>query len=253
MSVKATILIVDDDEGITDSLSDILEMEGYEVAVAHDGAEGVDRCQAQSFDCVLMDIRMPRMDGVEALKRIRALKPGTPVVMITAYSRAEAVDRARDAGALDVLFKPIDVEQLLRLLAALADEPTVLIVDDDPDFGESLRDALRARGYRPLLTQEGAEAPRLAGQEGCEAVILDMRLEGTDGLEVLREFRKRGIQTPVLIVTGYADELTGPIAEALDLNARAVVEKPLEMASVFSFLEEAHGARLAALAEAHAS
>lgn len=89
MRKGTSILIVDDDIGMAETLSDILEDSGYDVEVADDGVEAVERVQARTFDVVLMDIKMPGINGVKTYKKIKSIRPEVAVMMMTAYYRVE--------------------------------------------------------------------------------------------------------------------------------------------------------------------
>ena len=115
-----SILLADDNEINLEVTTAMLETFGHRVEVARDGAEALDAVTAGSFDLVLMDVHMPRMDGLEATRRIRAL-PGPqadlPVLALTASVLAEDVARCRDAGMDDVLSKPVTVDMVKTRLA----------------------------------------------------------------------------------------------------------------------------------------
>jgi CheY-like chemotaxis protein len=115
---RKKILIVDDDRFLTESISDILKMKGYDTERAYDGTEAVEIMSSggNDIDCVLMDIKMPEMDGVTALKKILELKPGTDIIMMTGYSIDELINEAYESGARDVLSKPFDIERFVDLI-----------------------------------------------------------------------------------------------------------------------------------------
>ena len=113
---KTKILIIDDDHNMADSLRDILELEGYEVTLKERGREALELATRQDFDCFLFDIRMPGLNGVDALKELKGLKKDPFVILMTGYSRDELIDDALKDGAADVMTKPLDIEKLLRLL-----------------------------------------------------------------------------------------------------------------------------------------
>lgn len=124
MKAKLSILVADDDVAHGRMLRTLLENWGYAVDVAGDGAEAVRACRERSFDLVLLDVRMPVMDGLEALQRIREARPALPVLMMTAYSDVPAAVEAIKSGAFDYLAKPLDFERLrvsLRNVFAHAD------------------------------------------------------------------------------------------------------------------------------------
>jgi len=108
-----TVLIVDDETNHRMMLRAHLEGEGLETVEASDGHEAVDRVTERRCDLVLMDIRMPTMDGMEALKRIREITPSMPVIIMTAYGSIDSAVEALKSGAEDYLTKPLDMDELI--------------------------------------------------------------------------------------------------------------------------------------------
>lgn len=104
------ILIVEDDEGMVELLAKILN--NHELVIANDGKEAIDKFSKERPDLVLMDIELPRMNGVSATKEIRKIDPNAKIIAVTAF----AVQRGREIlreGALDVIVKPFKVKELL--------------------------------------------------------------------------------------------------------------------------------------------
>lgn len=108
-----TILIVDDEPSIRRTVREILEYEEYEVEEAEDGEEAVEMIQSSSLDLVLLDIKMPGMDGMEVLKACADEAPETPVVMISGHGNVETAVEATKLGAFDFIEKPPDLNRLL--------------------------------------------------------------------------------------------------------------------------------------------
>jgi len=114
MSTKATILVVDDEPGIRESLERMLGRQGYKVVVAPDGKEGLSRLREQRVNIVLTDLRMPSMSGMDLLRAARSVAPETEVVVMTAYGTVDvAVDAMRE-GAYDFVTKPLKKAQILK-------------------------------------------------------------------------------------------------------------------------------------------
>lgn len=116
-----TILIVEDNHKLAANLRDLLELEGHAVVVALDGEEGLRRALAERFDCIILDLNLPKLDG---LSLCRALREGdeplpTPVLMLTARSTTRDVVVGLDTGADDYLAKPFDIEELLARVRTL--------------------------------------------------------------------------------------------------------------------------------------
>ena len=109
----AKILIVDDEQSIRSTLSEILEYEKYEVEVAKDGAEGLDKIKQGGYDVVLCDIKMPKMDGMEVLEKAMELGGDTQFIMISAHGTIETAVDATKKGAFDFIEKPPELNRLL--------------------------------------------------------------------------------------------------------------------------------------------
>ena len=112
----AEILIVDDDHHLRQGFQRLLDAEGYETHTAASAEEALNLMREKMPQCVVMDVRMPGMDGLEALKRMRALEGCPPVVIMTAYSTTETAIEATRLGAFDYMLKPFDIPQVLELL-----------------------------------------------------------------------------------------------------------------------------------------
>ena len=100
------ILVIDDDDALRESLQLVLAAEGYEVTGAEDADAALEQVEACSYDVILCDLRMPGVDGMELLPRLRQHLPQTPVVMMSAYGTEELALEAMNRGAADYLPKP---------------------------------------------------------------------------------------------------------------------------------------------------
>ncbi|MBP6826044.1 MAG: sigma-54-dependent Fis family transcriptional regulator [Saprospiraceae bacterium] len=109
----AKILIVDDETPIRRTLRDILEFEEYDVEEATDGLECVSKVQKEKFDVIIMDIKMPKMDGIEALERLQILAPEIPVIMVSGHGTIDTAVEAVKKGAFDFISKPPDLNRML--------------------------------------------------------------------------------------------------------------------------------------------
>ena len=115
---KPRILIADDEEGIRESLNLILG-DTYDLAFARDGEETLNAAEANQFALILLDVKMPKLDGLEVLKRLKAADNRTPVVVLTAYQSVELAQEAVKLGALNYLPKPFEREQVLSAVRAV--------------------------------------------------------------------------------------------------------------------------------------
>lgn len=121
-SLPKQILVVDDQFGIRVLLREVLEREGYTVHLAAGGTEALSLLQRHAPDLVLLDMKIPGMDGLEILARVRRLVPTQRVIMMTAYGELDLVKEASALGAIGHFTKPFDIDELRRSIAqALGD------------------------------------------------------------------------------------------------------------------------------------
>ncbi len=116
MEQKYNILSADDDEALVNLLSRELLNEGYNVSVAYDGAQAITLSTEKIFDLAILDIKMPKKDGLEVLKFIKENSPSTKVIMLTAYADVANALAAKRLGAEDFLEKPYDLGELLSTI-----------------------------------------------------------------------------------------------------------------------------------------
>ncbi len=119
--ISRPILIVDDEKNIRLTLSQTLETLGTEIDTAADGEEALAKLKGREFGLILLDIRMPGMDGMEVLRRVREMRPDIRIIMITAYGTVESAVEAMKLGAVDFLQKPFDPEEIRELVLRVAD------------------------------------------------------------------------------------------------------------------------------------
>lgn len=121
----AKILIIDDERGIRRTLKEILEYEGYDVNEAKDGIEGLNEIKINSYDVVFLDIKMPRMDGMEVLVQAMKIRPDLPIIMISGHGDMDTAVKAVKDGAFDFISKPPDLNRLLITVRNALDKATL--------------------------------------------------------------------------------------------------------------------------------
>ena len=119
--IDKPILIVDDEKNIRLTLSQALETLGAEIDTASNGEEALAKLKEKEFGLILLDIRMPGMDGMEVLRRVREIRPDIRIIMITAYGTIESAVEAMKLGAVDFLQKPFDPEEIRELVSRVMD------------------------------------------------------------------------------------------------------------------------------------
>jgi two-component system response regulator HydG len=250
MNSKLRILIVDDDRRMTRTLADILTISGYEAVEALSGAEAIEKVRTLAFDCVLSDVKMPVMNGVELHKQLRLAQPGLPVVLMTAYAADDLIRQGLDEGVVGVFDKPLDINQILSFFTSLVRQRTVVIVDNDPIFCRTLDDILSRRGFMVTqITDPHIDVEQMTAN--AQIILLDMKLNHITGLDVLADIRKRYPKLPVVMVTGYQQEMADVIAAAVGIDAFACLYKPLEIPELLKILGQVQLKRLRGLLKAN--
>ncbi|MFC1576508.1 response regulator transcription factor [Candidatus Omnitrophota bacterium] len=116
MNAKKKILVVDDDQAVGGMLKKFLSKKGYEAIAVESGKEALKKLKSEKPNIILLDIRMPEMDGIEVLKRIRDIDRNVGVIMITAVKEDEIGRRCMELGAYDYITKPFDLDYMENVL-----------------------------------------------------------------------------------------------------------------------------------------
>ena len=141
------ILVIDDEKAIRKALSEILTFEGFVVDEAVDGAEGAKKIKENSYDCILCDIKMPKMDGMEVLQLAREERPDTPFIVISGHGNIETAVDAVKKGAYDYISKPPDLNRLLITVRNAMDKK--LLVTETKQLRKRI-----SRGYEMIGDSE---------------------------------------------------------------------------------------------------
>jgi DNA-binding NtrC family response regulator len=225
-SSRISLLIVDDEPDMLRGLQRILKIRGFDVVTANSGEQAIEEARRNAPQGILMDIRMPGIDGVEAYRRIREITPNAFVVFMTAFTTL--MDEAKSEGAVKVLSKPLDLDDVCAVIENAVVTRPVLVVDDDPDFLQSLSRAIQSHGLEVHRAREMSGAIAIFEKRPRAVVLLDMKLNGDNGLEVLRQLKRRNPDAVVLQMSGYP-ELQPEIEQGLSLGAHAHFMKPFDV------------------------
>lgn len=165
------ILLVEDEKHLAEAISQILKKQNYTVDMVHDGEAGLDYALSDIYDLIILDIMLPKMNGLDVLSAIRAEELTTPVLMLTA--KGEISDRVRglDSGADDYLPKPFATEELLARIRAVSRRKGEIIAEDGLKYGDI------ALNTATLLLSKGGKEIKLTLRE-CELMEFLMLRKG---------------------------------------------------------------------------
>jgi len=252
------VVIADDEAEIRDLLAEYLQTHGWETFRAANGLEALLHVKQQRPAAVVLDLNMPRLGGIDALKRIRTFDASISVVVVSA-NVDDAVRRQAEAlGARAILDKPLD---LARLLAALggqatpvpapsppstaeaasdtrpARQRTVLVTDDDPAMRELFEEFFVAKGYQVRSAVDGAAAVREMTRQAPDVVLLDIDMPGLSGVDALPTLKALAPGTAIIMVSGTTDAEVA--RRALAAGAFDYVTKPVDLNRLLESVETA--------------
>lgn len=230
------LLIVDDDANMVQTMCDIVELHGWEASGVTNGRAAVAAVEREPFDAVLMDVRMPDLNGVEAFRAMRRHRPAIRVCLMTAYAPHDLLREAQREGVLQVLPKPFDVAEVMDLLQEVAGR--VLVVDDDPEYLATLGDVLEREGFR--VVRAGTVAGAIDGLQGRppSVVILDLVLEGAEPQAAVAAIRRASPGVPFVLYSGHPAVLDETAAAVPAEWVGACLQKPLDVNQLLRVLHD---------------
>lgn len=240
MNDRATVMIIDDNIHLAENLGEILEDEDIVSEVVGDGMTALTRLEQGGFDLVITDIRMPGMDGIQVLKTIQHRWPGLPVIVMTAYSSDASLEEAAASGALDVISKPVDIDQIIALVRRVAEpKAPLLLVEDDRGLRINLAELLLGRTeVVPYTAPDLATARRLLKKIPFRVAIIDARLPDGNGLQFGVELHKEfGDRLQIIYITGFAADLGTDLNSVLQSPSIRLLEKPFAPHSLLDLIQ----------------
>jgi two-component system response regulator HydG len=238
MNDEPTILVVDDNEDLLDTFALILKRRGFTVQTAGNGAAAIDKFKDNDFDVTLMDIVMPEMNGVEAFRKLKEMRPGAPIILMTAYSDEGLIQSAREEGVHRIIHKPIKIEQLIELIKEAASTQPILVVDDDADICHTLTAVLKAQGYDVLSAGSGEEAVSITREKACQLAFIDVKLPNIDGLETLLRLKDINPDIVTIMMTGFRNEVKDALDKAQANSAITCLYKPFDPAEAANLVKK---------------
>ncbi len=253
------VLVVDDEPQVRAAVSEFLAFSDLDVLEAENGLEALLKVKRERPDAVVLDLRMPRLGGLEALKRIRTLDPKIAVVVVTGDLEDDVHQQAMALGARAVLTKPVHLPGLVEVLrgghavpAVVRETPAessgspaaptkattrVLVVDDDDEVRGMLAEFLQSRGYDVTTQPSATAAIRTLVDHPPDAMLLDINMPGLSGEAALPTIRAVAPRVAVIMVSASADEDVA--RRTLAHGAFDYIVKPVDLTYLERSLETA--------------
>jgi len=233
------VLIVDDEKLMVKTLGDIVRLHGWEADGAYSGESAVEAVRGKEYSVVLMDIRMTGINGVEAFKAMKEIRPDIRVVLMTAYTAAEVLAEAEREGALRILSKPVALAGLIEVLEQAAVKlRSVLVVDDDAAFLRTLSKLLEQNGYSTLAAKNLENAIEMLETRSPGAVVLDLRLDGVTAPETVLAIKHVSPSVALILCSGYPAALDAATSAMPARLIHASLHKPFSPSALLGLLND---------------
>jgi DNA-binding NtrC family response regulator len=250
MSENMRVLVVDDDWLMAKTLVDVLSVKGYRAEAASSGPQALEMMGEDKYDCVLTDIKMPDVNGVDLLRAIKDMRPHVPVVFMTAYATNRLMDEGFKEGAIASFVKPLDINLLLWFLPMLSEQHSIVVADDDTEFWRTVREGLERRGCGVLWVEDPDALLDMLEPSG-QVVLVGTKLDGIKGLDLLEKIRAQYDALPVVLATDGPEMASSEAERARKLNVQAWINKPFEVDELLGVLADIRRRELGALLRRH--
>jgi len=227
------ISVIDDDESVRRTTALLIESFGLRAA-AFESAEGFLKSgQLHDTACLIVDVQMPGMNGLQLQSHLAAEGCGIPIIFITAYDDRESRGRAMRAGAAAFLSKPFGDEQLLQSIRSALHEfngklgvagNLISIIDDDESVRRTTALLIESFGFRAAAFESAEKFLSSHHLNNASCLIVDVRMPGMNGLQLQSQLATAGCRIPIIFITAYDDKESRQ--RAIQAGAVAFLSKP---------------------------
>ena len=234
---KKAVLIVDDDRIIRKQLENELKRDFFETFVAADGKTTLEIFGREKIDIVILDVKLPDIDGLELLKDIKEKKPDCEVIVITGVGSQEIAISSLRRGAIDYIEKPIDLDELVAALGRAVEKLSereefsyknrLLVIDDEEEIVKRLTRVLGKEGYEVIGAFNGKDGLDVIQSSKIDVIITDIRMHDMDGIDVLKKAKKLYRDIEGIVVTGFKDQELA--IKSLRAGALDYLTKPINL------------------------
>ena len=227
---KNLISVVDDDESIRRTTTFLIESFGFRAAAFECAESFLKSVELHDTSCLLVDVQMSGMDGLELQRELAVAGCGIPIIFITAYDNKDTRQQAMQAGAIAFLSKPFNDEELLQTVRLAlrgefeATKNLISVVDDDESVRRTTTLLIESFGFRAAAFASAESFLKSGPLQDTSCLILDVRMPEMNGLELQSELAAAGHDIPIIFITAYGDK--GFRGRAMQAGAVAFLDKP---------------------------
>lgn len=237
---RPKILVADDDDGVRAGLVANLELEGYSVSEARDGAEAMQLLGVHAFDLVVSDVVMPAATGVEVMCAVRKQHLDTPFILISAFVSEDLVTRALNEGLFAMLYKPFAMERILEVVARALEHRPVLLIDETSSHVAALAPALRAAGMRVELCETEDSALSFAREQPVDVCVLGPVTQPLADLRICKALRESNQRMDIIAITRLASN--EQVRELTGLGVATCLREPFEVRELLTAIARVRAA-----------
>jgi CheY-like chemotaxis protein len=231
------ILIVDDEKVIRDFLTRLLKLNGIDAVAVDSGLDAVARAQQEKFDVVFLDVRMPKIDGLETMRALKQHIPQARYVMMTGYAVDDILQQAQKEGASASIRKPFDISQIDMILkdhvarTGATRTLKILVIDDEEVVRDFFARLLKDSSYELVCAKSQEEALEYVRERDFDLVFMDMIIKDVSGVDLYAKLRQLKPNLDIVLITGYPAE-----AQKLsqDERIRGCLYKPFEIDGIMA-------------------
>ena len=256
-------LVVDDNENSCMMLEDMLRPSSFVVESVGSGMEAIKRCEQEDFQLILLDWKMPEMNGIETAKRLRE-NPKTakiPIIMMTAFGKNKEMEEARENGIDAFLFKPLKASQIFDIIVGLfvkneagqtvekeivtreslnrkAVQGLHLLLAEDNLINQKVAvEILSTAGITLDIANNGRESVEMVRKKKYDAILMDVQMPEMDGIEATRMIRSETKNMMIPIIAMTANAMKGDREKCLEAGMNDYISKPIDTEQLFSVLK----------------
>jgi DNA-binding NtrC family response regulator len=238
--VTRSVLVIDDDRQMVQTLCAVLRLHGWEPTPGYSGEEAISAVGGKAFAAVIMDVQMPGLGGVEAFRLIRRDHQHLPVILMTAYAAHELLAQAEREGVLTILPKPLPLARLTDTLAELARTGPVLVLDDEPEFLDTLTAILIARDLEVMKATTLDESLLLLTGATPRVVVMDLNLGTLRPREAVLAIKQVSPEVLLILYSGHPELIDETVADLPPDWVYATLRKPFAPDRLVELLNGVH-------------
>ena len=232
------ILVVDDDHDLASGIADMIEAEGHRAVLAGSGEAAIEVARERAFDMVFLDVKLPGMTGIDALRELRETQGRARVVLMTGYRLDNLLAQVVTSGGFEVLKGPVAAFRMLQHLRDVGPGGIVLLVAGNGSLGASLEESLTGQGLKTGLARTGEAAAESAASAGLDVLILDLQQPISRILEVYLALQDLGPAVTVVMIASPFENGKPIVSPLRSISVTGCLFKPFDPADLLQAVRE---------------